>query len=160
MAELAVRFVGPNRSSILSRENLRRAIKNVLIALVYAIVLLLISSLLFPFISNLVKGQTLGVLFEDSITAFFVLSILCALTSGTILQILFSFARTFAPMVFTVLAYENHILTITLSQTVTSGSLTLSVDIGTLLIFMLLLDLVLLAREVLQLLGSMHKRIV
>lgn len=137
-----------------------RVVKNVLKALVYVIVFLLISSLLFPLISSLVNGQTLGALFEDSITAFFILSILSALTSGTILQIPFSFARALVPIVFTILAYENHVFTITFGQTATSESLTLSIDIGTLLLFMLLLDLVLLAREILQLLGSINKRVV
>jgi hypothetical protein len=137
-----------------------RVVKNVLKALVYVIAFLFISSLFFPLISSVVKGQMLGVLLEDSLTAFFILSILCALTSGTILQILFSFARALVPIVFTILAYENHVLTITFGQTATSGPLTLSIDIATLLLFMLLLDIVLLAIEALQISGTIYKRVI
>ena len=153
-------MVNPKWSFIFSGKNAWRIVKNVLKALVYVVVFLLISTLLFPLIWSLVKGQLLGVLLEDSITAFFIISILCALTSGTILQIPFSFARALVPIVFTILAYENHVLTITFGQTATSGPLTLSIDIGTLLLFMLLLDLVLLAREAVQLSGTIYKRVI
>lgn len=133
--------------------------KNVLKATAYIVIFLLINSFVFPQISSLIKGQSLAPLFIDSVTVFFIFSILGALTSGTILQPAFSFARALVPIAFTVLAYENHVLTITFGEAAASQSVTLSIDIGTLLIFLLLLDLILLARETLQLLGFINKRI-
>jgi hypothetical protein len=160
MVESAVRHVNLKQSPIINQKNLWRALKNSLKASFYAVLFLLISSLFFPLISNLVKGQTLGALFEYSITIFFILSIMCALTSGTLLQVPLSFAKTLTLMGFTILAYENRILTIGYEQAATSLHVTFSIDIGTLLMFMLLLDVVLLAKEVVQLLSSIHKRVV
>lgn len=62
-------------------------------------------------------------------------------------------------MAFTVLSYENRVLTVNLGEIASSGSITFSIDIGTLLIFLLLLDLVLLAREILQILSFINKRV-
>jgi len=114
----------------------------------------------FPRISSLASGQPLIVVFENSVTAFFVLSALAALASGTILQVPFVFARALVPIAFTLLAYENPVLTITPQQTASPGLLSVQIDIGTLLIFLLLLNFVLLAKEVLQLVTFVNKRVV
>jgi hypothetical protein len=137
-----------------------RAAKNILKATIYLIAFLLIDHFIFPVVSSLIEGQPLSNLFTDSVTVFLIFSILSALASGTVLQPAFSFARALVPIAFTVLAYEDHVLTITLGEAAAPASVTLSVDIGTVLIFLLLLDLILLARETLQLLGSINKRVV
>jgi hypothetical protein len=159
-SELSTRFRRPTVPSAINRKNLWKAVKNILKAAAYIVIFLLINSFVFPQISSFLKGQPLSTLLTDSVTAFFVFSVLSALTSGTILQLPFSFARALVPIAFTVLAYENRVLTVNLGEIASSGSITFSIDIGTLLIFSLLLDLVLLAREILQILSFLNKRVV
>jgi hypothetical protein len=97
--------------------------------------------------------------FENSISVFFVLSVLAALASGTVLQIPLGFARALVPIAFTLLAYQDPVLTINPPETAASGLLSVQIDIGSLLIFLLLLDLVLLAKEVLQLVTFASRRV-
>jgi hypothetical protein len=159
MAELSASLSKLTPSSIFNRKNLRRAAKNILRAVVYIIVFLLISRFVFPLIPSAIQGQSMGAIVENFITIFFILSVLSALTSGTILQVPLSFAKALVPLVFTVLALETPMLTIGLAQTTASSPLTLSIDTESLLIVLLLLDLVLLAKEVLQLISFAIKRV-
>jgi hypothetical protein len=81
------------------------------------------------------------------------------LASGTILQVPLVFARALVPIGFTLLALENPVLTITPQETGASGLLSVQIDVASLLIFLLLLDFVLLTKEVLQLVTFMNKRV-
>jgi hypothetical protein len=139
--------------------NLRRAVENILKAAAFTIVYLILVTFVFPLVSNLASGQSLSVLFENSITVFYIFSVLAALASGTILQAPLDFAKTLVPVVFTLLAYENPVLTIKPQQAATSAILSVQIDIGSLLILLLLLDLILLAKGVLQLLTFVNRRV-